>query len=261
MALLKVSTPFNIDLDFNVASVVKRSIAYLLDIGIAMVYVLVLQLTIFDQQVEIEQLFQAAYLFLLIIPLYSYHFLSEVFMKGQSLGKKIMGIRVVDANGNAASTSQLFLRWILSMPNMIFPFLCYYIWYSPYVIMILAVVALPDVIAMSANSSGKRIGDIAANTAVVSTKNVLHIDQTIFKEVSLETGYTAKYPEVMRLTDKDINSLKDLTQKKRTRDLDDYSDRVASRIEEVLSINNQSGDAYSFFEELLTDYNYFTLKN
>lgn len=259
MAKLNVLTPFNIELEFDIAPLGKRALAYFVDVMVGVVYVLLLRLTILETAVDFEGLLDVSQFFLIVLPLFFYHFVSEMLMNGQSAGKKIVGIRVVNKNGNAASISQYLLRWILSLPNVLFaPVAGYLIWYSPWLSFVaLGILALPDIICYAVTKSGQRIGDLAANTVVVNTRHSMDIEQTIFREVSTDTGYQPKYPEVMRLTDKDINSLRNLLKQKRTKDLDTYTHRVAERIETVLKISNNSGDAYHFFEELLTDYNYY----
>lgn len=259
MAKLNVLTPFNIELEFDIAPLGKRALAYFIDIMVGVVYVLLLRLTILETAIDFEGLFDVSQFFLITLPLFFYHFISEMLMNGQSVGKKITGIRVVNKNGNAASISQYLLRWILSLPNIIFvPVVGYLIWLSPWLgFVTIGFLGLPDTICYAITKSGQRIGDLAANTVVVNTKHSMDIEQTIFREVSLDTGYTPKYPQVMRLTDKDINSLRNLLKQKRTRDLDTYTHRVAERIETVLKISNNSMDPYHFFEELLTDYNYY----
>lgn len=259
MAKLNVLTPFNIELEFDIAPLGKRALAYFIDVMVGVVYVLVLHLTILETAIAFEGLFDVSQFFLITLPLFFYHFFSEMLMNGQSVGKKIVGIRVVNKNGNAASISQYLLRWILSLPNIVFvPVVGYVVWLNPWLgFMMIGMMALPDTICYAVTKAGQRIGDLAGNTVVVNTKHSMDIEQTIFREVSVDTGYQPKYPQVMRLTDKDINNLRNLLQQKRTKDLDTYTLRVAQRIETVLKITNDSGDPYYFFEALLTDYNYY----
>src|SRR4029077_2127195 len=53
------------------------------------------------------------YLLFVFLPPFLYHVLLEVTMNGQSVGKKIMGMRVVNENGGKASISQFLIRWLL----------------------------------------------------------------------------------------------------------------------------------------------------
>jgi len=257
MARLTVHTPFNIDLEFAVAPIFKRGAAYAIDLLITALFAFVVTSTLVDQASGVEELTDAAQLFLVIIPIYLYHLLCELFMNGQSFGKKLMRIRVVNESGNAASTSQFLLRWILSIPNMASVAVAYYLFVAPVSILAIAILAIPDIISMAISETGKRIGDRAANTVVIDLRYQTDIQHTIFREVT-QTDYVPKFPEVMQLTDKDINTLRNLLSQKRTSDLDLYVDRVARRIEAVLKVHNNSMDAYYFFEELLHDYNFIT---
>jgi len=258
MARLTVHTPFNIDLEFAVAPIFKRGAAYGIDLLITAIFAFVMTSTVLDKASGLDDLLEASQLFLIVLPIYLYHLVCELLMNGQSLGKKIMRIRVVNESGNAASTSQFLLRWILSIPNLASVGVAYYLLTMPVVVLAVGILALPDIISMAISETGKRIGDRAANTVVIDLRYKTDIEHTIFREVGTQTDYVPKFPEVMQLTDKDINTLRNLLSQKRTSDLDLYVDRVARRIEDVLKIHNNSMDPYYFFEELLHDYNFIT---
>lgn len=258
MARLTVHTPFNIDLEFAVAPILKRGAAYAIDLLITAAYAFIISNTVISKAASLDELLDASQLFLLVLPIYGYHLACELLMNGQSLGKKIMGIRVVNESGNAAGISQFLLRWILSIPNLASVLVAYSLLYNPGMAILIGVLALPDLISMAISETGKRIGDRAANTVVIDLRYRSDIEHTIFREVATKTDYVPKFPEVMQLTDKDINTLRNLLSQKRTSDLNLYVDRVARRIEEVLNIHNNSMDAYYFFEELLHDYNFIT---
>lgn len=257
MSKIAVSTPFNIELEFSLASIPKRAAAYFIDLLICSSYLYLVILTIF-QNIETPKLLELGGMLFILIPVYFYHPLSEILMNGQSIGKKIMGIRVINEKGNAASISQYLLRWILSILNYASVAIAYYLFAIPPIIFFLFMLALPDVISIATSTTGKRIGDRAAGTVVVNTKTVMPISNTIFIEQRENTNYTPKFPEVMQLTDRDINSLRNLLAQKRSRHLDEYVTPIAERIEKALGVHNNSGDPYYFFEELLFDYNYLT---
>ncbi|HRP90147.1 MAG TPA: RDD family protein [Edaphocola sp.] len=259
MAKLNILTPFNIELEFETASIIKRAAAYLIDIFVASLYVLIINKTLLDSNLSIDNFYETTYLFSLILPLYFYPFLCEILMDGQSVGKKILGIRVVDENGNAASISQYFLRWILSLPNLIFIPAAYYFWAAPFMVLFLVgMFAIPDAISFGINKLGKRLGDLAANTVVVNNKYEMDIQQTIFRYTTEDKEYKTRYPEVLQLSDRDINSIRNLLNQKKTKDLIKYAEKISIRIEEVLKIKNTSYDVFQFFEDLLSDYNYLT---
>lgn len=260
MNVLQIQTPFNIELEFSLASTGKRVLAHLIDIVVGCLYVLILTLTVFDLHSSNYMGLDWLGFFVLYLPLYAYQFIAENFFHGQTIGKRLMGVKVISENGHAASTSQCVLRWMLSFGNLMFPLVAFYIVYHFYIwILILhVVICIPDIICMFINDKGKRIADLAAHTVVVNTKHKADIFETIFVPVPTQSGYTPKYPEVLKLSDRDINALNKLLQQKRTKELDEYTSKVEARIKQFLEIENISGDSYIFFEELLTDYNFLT---
>ena len=52
----------------------------------------------------------------------------------------------------------------------------------------------------------QRIGDIVAGTILIDTRNRTSWEDTVFTE--LTENYQPRYPQVMQLSDKDINTLK-----------------------------------------------------
>ena len=52
----------------------------------------------------------------------------------------------------------------------------------------------------------QRVGDIVAGTILIDTRNSTSWQDTVFTELS--ENYKPRYPQVMQLTDRDINTLK-----------------------------------------------------
>ncbi|MDR3139817.1 MAG: RDD family protein [Treponema sp.] len=84
-----------------------------------------------------------------------YHVACELFFKGQSLGKRIMGLRVVRSNGSPVNPGASFLRNLLRFADT-FMFLC-----------------LIALVCLAASRGFRRLGDWAADTLVVYTSRSL----------------------------------------------------------------------------------------
>src|SRR6185436_12382977 len=123
MAVIKVPTNFNIDLEFEVPEFYRRLIALLIDVVLEYFYLRI--------AVEIYNSNERGYAvsrdadydlqsigILLFLPIALYHIVLEITMNGQSLGKKIMGLRVVNENGGKASISQYLIRWLLRVSDL-----------------------------------------------------------------------------------------------------------------------------------------------
>lgn len=101
----------------------------------------------------------------------------------------------------------------------------------------------------------QRIGDIIAGTIVIFTRTRTSWQDTVFTEV--EPGYKPRYPEVMRMSDKDLNSLKRIIETVKKTNNHEIAVRIGERIKSRLSMQTDQ-DPLEFLETLLKDYNYYT---
>jgi len=266
MALFTVTTPFNIDLEFSLAAFYKRMFAWLIDLLVILIYSYVMLFFVYGNLLGIralkdetkDSLSMFLEIFTIAAPIMFYHLLFEVFMNGRSPGKYFMGIKVINMEGASATLSQLLLRWIVCFPNyfLILVIFAYEPSFFLGIAFFLGVVALPDVICIAVSKHSQRLGDLAAGTVVVDTKYKMDIEETIFIEME-GTIYEPVYPEVLKLTDRDINGIRNLLKGKMNADAENYMLRVAYRIEEVLNVK-MNGDPHFFLQTLLKDYNYLT---
>jgi uncharacterized RDD family membrane protein YckC len=266
MALITINTPFNIDLEFSLAAFYKRMFAWLIDLLVIFIYCYIMLFFVYQNVID-ENRWNAITkdslsLLLLIgtvlVPVMLYHLLFEIFMNGRSPGKLLMGIKVINMEGASATISQLLLRWILCLANY---FLIAVIFianpiYLLSVAFFMGLISLPDIICVAVTRHSQRFGDLAAGTVVVDTRYKMDIHETIFMDLQGQT-YEPVYPEVLKLTDRDINGIRNLLTGKLNSDTENYMMRVAYRIEEVLNIK-MNGEPVLFLQTLLKDYNYLT---
>lgn len=266
MALFTVTTPFNIDLEFSLAAFYKRALAWLIDLLVILIYCYLIKFFIYrsllglkDFRTEEGGTFSFILELLTIaIPVMFYHFLFEIFMNGKSPGKYFLGIKVINMEGASATFSQLLLRWIVCLPNY-FLIIVVYVVEPSYlfgVALVLGILSLPDVICIAVSKYSQRLGDLTAGTVVVDTRYKMDIGETIFIEMEGKS-YEPVYPEVLKLTDRDINGIRNLLNGKMNTENENYMLRVAYRIEEVLHVK-MNGDPLFFLQTLLKDYNYLT---
>jgi uncharacterized RDD family membrane protein YckC len=271
LSIVSVTTPFNIELEFEVASLWRRGLAWLIDAAVQLLYVFAFTFVIEDFLPNDDTFRLVIRTALLTLPILLYHFLMEVFFRGQSIGKKLIGIRVVNFMGNEASVSQYLIR-LLFRAYFLVPLLAGVVVAMLYdiasanweVIAVLWVLTLMLAglgmflyLAMSRYTQG--VGDKLANTLVIEDRARADIHKTIYLEINDE-AYKVHYPEVMRLTDRDINGIRNLLDVSRiTREHEAYMLRIADRITEVLGVS-RTQEPYDFLAQLLRDYNFLTSK-
>jgi uncharacterized RDD family membrane protein YckC len=195
------------------------------------------------------------------LPMLLYSLISEILMHGQTLGKNIMGIRVVSLEGGEPTLGQYLLRWMFKAYE--WPFLFGYAFFSKESIIVYVLITgflgIIVVIIIAVTKKSQRLGDVAANTVVVNTKSSLTVHDTVFMDIS-QQDYKVQFPEVLKLTDRDINTIKNVVNHFYKTHNADTCDRVAYKVQQVLKVET---DMYTidFLEKLLSDYNYLATKD
>ncbi|PRD50753.1 RDD family protein [Sphingobacterium gobiense] len=241
MHKLSINTPQNVKFEYNLASLGSRIIAFAVDYFIIMCYAIMVYYTVsrlglFSTN---DPWLTAGVYMLILLPAFFYPFLMETFFNGQTIGKMIMRIKVVKIDGTRASVYQYFIRWVCSIVDI---FLC------------AGALGISSIIA---TKHAQRIGDIAADTSVISTKQNMALQQTLFAEITQE--YTVTFPQVMRLSDKDANTIKDIYKKGYERK--DYNIILAlsNKLVELLDVKPQMRPE-EFIDVVIKDY-YYTFRD
>jgi uncharacterized RDD family membrane protein YckC len=271
MSVVSIATPFNIELEFTVSTFGRRALAWLMDAAVMLLYRLAYGFAVYDYLPDNEHIRLLIITITLGLPLLLYHFLMEVFFHGQSIGKKLMGIRVVNFMGNEASISQYLIRllfrsyFLVPLVASVIVALFYDVTTADWNMMIifagivLVFAALGMFLYFLLSKHGQRLGDKLANTLVIEDKAKADFHKTIYLEIADE-AYQVLYPDVLKLTDRDINGIRNLLDVKRiTKEHEAYMTRIAVRITEVLGIATTQ-EPYDFLAQLLRDYNFLTSK-
>ena len=228
---LKIDTSQNIDIEQPIASIGERIAATLLDVLFIMIYLFFLGILYgaFESKV---------FLSVGLIPVSLYSIVSELVMNGQSWGKQILKIKVVKMDGTPTTFSSYFLRWVLRIIEVVVFF------------------GSLATITIILNRKGQRLGDIAANTAVIRLRNK-SLRETIY--TNLPDNYTVIYPEVSKLSVNDIYTIKEVLEVLRSRQNISkaiiVSQKAREAIERKLNIKANQ-DTIAFFQTILRDYNF-----
>jgi uncharacterized RDD family membrane protein YckC len=164
-----------------VASLGDRIIAHLVDRIIQVIYIVVVVAIFINTDLDAVW----PVVVFVVIPWFCFNLAFEIFMNGQSPGKRLMNIQVVRLDGTQPGVGDYLLRWV-------FGFIDFYI--------MLGALA---VIVIAANGKGQRLGDLVAGTSVV--KLIAHHQvtaSTVF--VTPEDSYIPVFPQVVQLEGRDI---------------------------------------------------------
>jgi uncharacterized RDD family membrane protein YckC len=244
MSQLTIDTTQNVAIKFNAASIGDRMLASFIDILIKfayaiIIYYLIIELTGLDKIIDkLDPWSGGAILVVIMFPILIYSLVFESFLEGQTLGKRILKIKVVKIDGYQAGFGDYLIRWLFRIieNNMMF--------------------GLIGFISMIVSKKVQRLGDIAAGTAVITLKNKIDISHTILENIHEE--YKPKYPLVIKLSDNDARIIKETY--KRALEFDDFDTigKLVVKIEKVTGITKTNQSNREFITTILKDYNYYT---
>jgi hypothetical protein len=194
-----------------------------------------------------------------------YHVTLEILMNGQSVGKKIMSLRVVDELGGKPSISQFIIRWLLRVSDVwmliiLILFIQLFQSSDPVTIFIFILAfgfLITDLVLVVSSKKGQRIGDILAHTILIRTNTKSNIEETVFQEVA--DSYVPSFPQIMQLSDKDINAIKSILETARKKGDFYMASNASEKIKNHLKIES-SLSPFDFLDTLLKDYNYLSVK-
>ncbi len=257
MPSILIATPFNIDIEFDAAPIHKRLFAYLIDFSLLFIY-LISMLYFLLGTMELTDNSSGFITLIILLPMLLYTLVSELWMNGQTIGKKIFRIKVISLDGHEPTFGQYLLRWFLRFYEWGFVVFAFFWGGFSFGFIIWLSGGILSIFIIALNKNNQRLGDIVAQTTVVNIRSHFTVDDTIFLNIA-NKDYKVKFPEVMRLSDRDINTVMNVVRQSRKTDNFELSNRVAEKVKDVLKI---STDMYNidFLEKILEDYNYLATK-
>jgi uncharacterized RDD family membrane protein YckC len=244
MTQIAINTTQNVQINFTAAGVGDRILAYLLDLLIKIAYGIVIYgiffylLGINNYLDSTDQWSMMATILVFALPIIFYTIVLESIFEGQTVGKKLLKIKVVKIDGYQATFAEYLIRWFMRIID---------------ISLFNGIIAL---IVVSSSKNGQRLGDMVAGTSVITLKNNVTISSTILEDIGNE--YVPIYPLVIKLSDNDVRIIKEAFLKAQAKNDYETIDKIKAKIETVTGIKNQSGRHEDFIRTILKDYNYYT---
>ncbi|SFU55413.1 Uncharacterized membrane protein YckC, RDD family [Pustulibacterium marinum] len=238
MTNLAINTAQNVNIAYKTVGLGERIVAFLIDGIILLTY-----LGIIESIMEISNIFSSdrwteiGFYSLFALPALTYSLYCNILFDGRTVGKIIMKIKVVREDGKPTAWNHYLVRWLLR-------FIDIWMFFSAI-----------GVLSIMFSDKKQRVGDAAAGTIVISTKNSQKISSTILEE--LDEDYTPVFSSVIQLTDKDVNIIKEVYQIAiKSADFRTLS-MLRAKVSETIQTNSELYDK-QFIETVLKDYNYYT---
>lgn len=244
MSELSINTTQNVKINFIAASAGERIGSYFIDLAIKIAYVIVITMVFFYWLKlgllldKLDNWSRMSIIFLFYLPVIIYSITLESIFEGQTIGKKILKIKVVKIDGYQAGFGDYLMRWFFRLVD---------------ISLFSGIIALITVVS---SKKGQRLGDMVAGTSVITLKNKVNISHTILEEIG--SAYVPTYPLVIKLSDNDMRIVKETFQKAELKNDYETIAKLVAKVESVTGIKNQSGNQRDFLRTILKDYNFYT---
>ncbi len=245
MAQTNIITGQYVRLNMTAASVLSRITAWILDAVIMGTFAVLMYTLIFLIALG-SRTYSPAIMFFIILfitaPSLLYPFICEKYFKGQTIGKRVMNIRVVNLDGSRPTTGQLLLRWLLLLVDGV---------------MLGSSVGLLSII-FTRNS--QRLGDLAAGTTVVRTRDYTSTNIRLYDFNYNDPNYRPFYREAVNLTWRQVETIANVLHSYQVSNRrDSLIPALAQKVQDILGVRPVMPPA-QFLQTIVNDYYYYDVK-
>jgi len=233
MQAVNIQTTQNVQLEYPLAGVGERLLAFAIDLIIIGSFYLIVSTVLSGIGVD----FTMSIALLIAIVAYLYRFIMELAFNGQTIGKIALNIKVVKLDGSSPSVAAYFLRWLLEPIDF-------------------AIVGLA-VLSIILTRNGQRVGDLLAGTTVIKVKRVstVNMQNKVIME-KVEEGYVPTFIDAASLTDQEIRLIKASLGAYREDALSGPIERLSSKMKEKYGIASDMPPV-KFLYTLMRDHAYY----
>jgi uncharacterized RDD family membrane protein YckC len=232
MQSISVSTTQNVSIQYPLASLGDRIIAYLIDQLIIVFYCIVSFIAIFNLARNIWWI----YILIIVLPMILYSLVFEIIMNGQTPGKKAVKIQVLKVDGTEAGFGEYVLRWIFAIIDIGFSS------------------GALAVLMIALGGKGQRIGDVVAGTTVVKLIEEKEItSEKIF--ITPDDSYQPYFVEAASLLPRDIELIQKAIEMNDNFDNESPMMMVSEKVKTLLGIRTNM-PAKEFLYTIVKDYNH-----
>lgn len=248
----------------------QRMVAAIIDFLIIYIYYIVF--IYFLDRLDLIEGFQSkgtlTILILVYLPVVLYFPLLEFFLKGRTIGKSLLKLRVTKIDGKPPSIGETILRWLLRAIDIKIYLFFFFLaaLFGPLrqeffqgLIVFFAFVPFPVIglVAIALSKNNQRVGDIAASTVVIKNRKRISLEETILQTKSED--YEPVFKQALKLRDKDIYIIKKVVEK-----ADQEMDHsqvipLANKAKKVLDIKSEMLPLH-LLKTLLKDYDHLARK-
>ena len=246
MRSISFKTPQYVTIDYELAQPFIRAVASFIDAVAFLIYFLIaftifevsfFELNFTDSGRDISKIVIAI---LFRIPWFFYSPIVEYLSNGRSLGKWILGIRVVTVNGETAGLREYFTRWVFRFID---------IW--------LGALGFVGLLVSGTSERNQRLGDLMAGTVVIRKSNSVIYTLTDVLNIKNSSNHEILYPGVTRFSDEDMMLIKNTILRVKRYPSDEnkkFAIELANETASLMGLDETPAKRMEFLQRVLQDY-------
>lgn len=234
MHTIQVRTAQNVSIEYPVASISDRILGYLIDLLILVLYFVGLAALVI--QIKMNEGWLMILLF--AVPYLFYSLAFEIFMNGQTPGKRAMNTQVVRLDGSAPTIGNYIIRWLFALVEFQ---------------LFSGVIAVLTVLI---SGKGQRLGDVVGGSSVIKLIPYTQITgKSIF--VTSDASYQPIFSQVMALNERDVELIQQALEVNRNHNNPKPMLMAAERVKGLLGITTDM-PPLKFLYTIIRDFNHYS---
>jgi len=184
MESVTIQTTQNVRIDYELAKAGSRIGAFFIDAVAFFVayWIISLVLVNFMDSLDDFAILALGTLFGFL----GYYFLLELFNRGQTIGKRVVGLRVIRLDGRDPTPADFLTRAVFLLPD------------------VLISSGIPAVLLISSGRHNQRLGDMVAGTVVIQTAISSTFTLEEIMSITSREDHEPEFPGVQSFTNKDM---------------------------------------------------------
>jgi uncharacterized RDD family membrane protein YckC len=241
MQTIDIKTTQNVTISYELAGLLDRFLAFLIDalILVAGAFILNLLVLWFYLAIQSSETAEVIHMIIVFLPVTFYTLWSETFFNGQTVGKMALRIKVVKLDGKQLNFTDYLTRWAFRFVD---------IWLS------FGGIAA---ILVTSTENGQRLGGLLSNSTVVRVRPKLKVTLKDILKINTKQNYEPVYPQIREFREEDLLLVKQTVDR-----FDKYKNEahketireLSERMAEQLQLEEIPKDHKKFLKTLIKDY-------
>jgi len=240
MKTIDIRTTQNVTISYELAEVRDRILAFILDVIVKSVGLLILWWLFISLVSEVDSTTSQYFAYIIIVPLATFYTLFfEIWLNGQTPGKKLLKIKVIKLDGKQPEFYDYLIRWTFRIIDIVLSF------------------GVVGTLLILSTEHAQRLGDMTSNTTIVRVNSRVHISLKDILNIDSRKSYEPKYPQISQFPESDILLIKQSIERYQKYKNEAHKKAIlllCQKLQDRMELSDIGPDKIGFLKTLIKDY-------